>query len=162
MVMRIEPILRTIKSFANSKSPASFVLLSPSGKQFTQQIARTWAKKHKSIVLICGHYEGIDERLVSAMKDMGVKVEKISIGPYILSGGELAAMAIVDAISRHIPGVLGKIKSLEEKRGSYPVYTRPEILKWKSKKYLVPKILLSGNHKKILEWRKKRNKPGII
>jgi tRNA (guanine37-N1)-methyltransferase len=116
-------------------------------------MARDWAKKYKNIVLICGHYEGIDERVKKILR-----AEEISIGPYILSGGEIAAMATVDAISRHIPGVLGKIESLEEKKGSYPVYTRPETFIFKGKKYAVPKVLLSGNHKKISEWRIKHGK----
>jgi len=168
MVMKIEPIMRTIKSFVNSKfeiRDSKFILLSPRGKQFTQSITRNYAKKYKNIILICGHYEGIDARLKKVLKiETGFLripkpgFEEISIGPYILSGGELGAMVIVDAVSRHIPGALGKIESLEEKKGSYPAYTRPEVFELKGKKYRVPKVLLSGDHKKISEWRKKYGK----
>ena len=170
MVLKIEPIIRTIDSIFKinpdvQRSRGSdrkrrrnletkLILLSPAGKQFNQAMARNVAKKREDIVLICGHYEGIDGRLKKILKDRGIKTEEISAGPYILSGGELAAMLIVDAVSRHIPGVLGKIESLEEKKGSYPVYTRPEVFEFKGKKYKVPKVLLSGNHSKIEKWRK--------
>jgi tRNA (guanine37-N1)-methyltransferase len=150
MVMMVEPIIKTV-GFAKQKS--KIILLSARGKQFNQKMARDWAKKYKDIVLICGHYEGVDERIKNILN-----AQEISIGPYILSGGEAAAMILVDSISRHIPGVLGKIESLEEKKGSYPVYTRPEVFKYKGKKYSVPKVLLSGDHKKISEWRKKYGK----
>jgi len=149
MVMMIEPIIKTISNLRSQIS--KIILLSPSGKQFNQKMARDWAKKYKNIILISGHYEGIDERVVKILK-----AEKISVGPYVLTGGELAAAIIIDAVSRHLPGVLGKEESLEEKRGiGIPVYTRPETFKYKNKKYSVPKILLSGHHKKIEEWRKK-------
>ncbi len=161
MVMKIEPIVWTIGSISKSKAKnkkLKVILLSPSGKQFNQVMARNLAKKCNSIVLICGHYEGIDERLKKVLQDSGFKIQELSIGPYILSGGEIAAMVVVDAISRHIPGVVGKIESLEENKGSYPAYTRPEILSFKDKKYAVPKVLLSGNRKKISEWRTKHGK----
>ena len=180
MVMKIEPIIRAIGSIFNLKSlpcrqagqiskiKTKIILLSPSGKQFTQKQAREFAKKYQNIVLICGHYEGIDARLKSALLVTGYALQEISVGPYILSGGEAAAMLIVDAVSRHIPGVLGKTESLEEKKGSYPVYTRPEVFEIRGKpyfakvsqgrKYRVPKVLLSGNHKKISEWRAKHGK----
>ncbi len=155
MVMKIEPIVKAVKSI---KSKSKIVLFSTRGKQFNQKTAIDWANKYKNIILICGHYEGIDARLKSALRVTGYALQEISIGPYILSGGEAAAMVIVDAVSRHIPGVLGKIESLEEKKGSYPVYTRPEIFKYRGEKYRVPKVLLSGNHKKISEWRVKHGK----
>ncbi len=108
--------------------------------------------------MIAGHYEGVDERIESIIKDLGFKFQEISIGQYVLTGGELPAMVVIDAISRHIPGVLGKYESLEEKRYGVgvPMYTRPEIFVYPppgrgkhGKKYKVPKVLLSGNHKKI-------------
>ena len=133
------------------KSKTKIILTSARGKQFTQKMAREWAKKYRQLVIVCGHYEGVDERV---KKITGA--EEISIGDYILTGGELAAMVMVDAVSRHIPGVLGKQESLEEIKGSYPVFTRPEIFKWQGKKYSVPKVLLMGDHKKIGEWRKER------
>jgi len=149
MVMMTEPILKAVP-----KIKSKIILLSPAGKQFNQKMARDWAKKYKNIILISGHYEGIDERVAKILK-----AEKISIGPYILTGGELAAAIIVDAVSRHIPGVLGKEESLEEKRGiGIPVYTRPEVFTWKGKKYRVPKVLLSGHHKKIAAWRESKSR----
>lgn len=125
-----------------------------SGKQFTNKDARALAKSAKDIVFICGHYEGVDARVQKILK-----AKKISIGPYTLTGGELPAMTVVDAVSRQIPGVLGKFESVEEERiASSEVYTRPEILKWKGKTYRVPKVLLTGHHKKIEEWKAKRTK----
>ena len=124
--------------------------MSPDGKQFDAKYAKDIAKR-KDIILISGHYEGIDERVVKVFK-----AEKISIGPYILTGGELPAMIIIDAVSRQIIGVLGKKESLEESRtASSEVYTRPEVLKYKGSKYCVPAVLLSGDHKKIEDWREK-------
>jgi len=151
MAIKIEPIVKAINSIKSKSN--KIVLLSARGKQFNQKMARDWVKKYKNIVLVCGHYEGVDERVKKILK-----VEEISIGPYILSGGEAGAMVLVDAISRHIPGVLGKIESLEEKKGSYPVFTRPEVFEYKKRKYSVPKVLLSGDHKKISEWRTKYGK----
>ena len=111
--------------------------------------------KYDQLILICGRYEGVDERVAQYIAD-----EEISIGDYVLSGGELPAMILVEAVSRYISGVLGKYESLEDIKGSYPVYTKPEMFKskiksQKSKVWKVPKVLLSGNHKKIDEWRKK-------
>lgn len=163
MVMKIEPIVRALGSIFNLKSKISnfktkVILLTPSGKQFTQKMARDFAEKCDNIILICGHYEGVDARLKKALQDYGFKVQELSIGPYILSGGELATMVIVDAVSRHISGVLGKIESLEEIKGSYPAYTRPEIFAFRGRRYTIPKVLLSGDHKKISEWRAKYGK----
>ena len=102
--------------------------------------------------MISGRYEGIDARVQKILK-----AEEISVGDFVLTGGELPAMILIDSISRQVKGVLGKYESLEEERvSSSEVYTRPEILKYKSKNYKVPKVLLSGNHKKIEEW--KQNK----
>ena len=125
-----------------------------SGKQFTNSDARALTKKETDIVLICGHYEGVDARVQKILK-----AKKISIGPYTLTGGELPAMLVIDAVSRQIPGVLGKFESIEEERvSSSEVYTRPEILSWRGKKYRVPKVLLSGNHAKIDAWKQGRKK----
>ena len=109
--------------------------------------------------MISGRYEGIDARVFKILKGSYRHdgAEEISIGDFVLTGGELPAMVLIDSISRQIPGVLGKYESLEEERvSSSVVYTRPEILEWKNKKYRVPKVLLSGNHKKIDEWRKRK------
>jgi tRNA (guanine37-N1)-methyltransferase len=150
MVLAVEPILRAIPKtlIHNSK----FIILSPRGKQFTNKLASEWAKKYKSIVLIAGHYEGIDARVKKILK-----AEEVSVGPYTLTGGELPALTIIDAITRRLPGVLGKSESLEESRvASSEVYTRPEVLIWppkKGKKYRVPKVLLSGHAKNIEAWK---------
>jgi tRNA (guanine37-N1)-methyltransferase len=131
------------------------IWLTPSGKQFDNTYAEKASKKYKNIIIICGRYEGIDERVFKVLKSFKeIKIEKLSVGPFVLTGGELPAMIIMDTVARRIPGVLGKIESLEENREASPeVYTRPEIFEYKSKKYKVPKILLSGHHKKIEEWR---------
>ncbi len=138
------------KLTSDYKLPTTQIIwLSPSGKQFDNKKAEQISKKYTDIIIICGRYEGIDERVKKIFK-----AESITVGPYILTGGELPAMIILDTISRRIPGVLGKIESLEENRVSFSeVYTRPEIFEHKGKKYRVPKVLLSGNHKKIEEWK---------
>ena len=150
MVMKAEPILKAVDVIRGRKKSIKIFVMSPDGKQFDAKYAKDIAKR-KDIILISGHYEGIDERVVKVFK-----AEKISIGPYILTGGELPAMVIVDAVARQITGVLGKEESLEESRtASSEVYTRPEFFSYKSKKYKVPKVLLSGDHKKIEDWREK-------
>jgi len=157
MVMKVEPILKTIQFIKSKKRMRNtdVILLSPSGRQFNQKIAKDFANKYKDIIIICGRYEGMDERIKKVISDLGFRVFSLSVGPYVLSGGELAAAIIVDAVSRHIFGVLGKEESLEEKRFGIgvPVYTRPEIFEFKNKKYKVPKVLLSGNHEKIKNWK---------
>jgi tRNA (guanine37-N1)-methyltransferase len=176
MILKADVIYRAVKSLERSKNikkGSKTILLTPAGKQFNQKIAQRYAKL-KRIILICGRYEGVDARVEKFVD------EKISIGPYVLTGGELPAMVIVDAVTRLIPGVIKK-ESLEEesfsfkkdKLGSghwdlgfyyeYPQYTRPAVLKIRDKsgqiKVLkVPKVLLSGNHQKIKEWREKRIK----
>jgi tRNA (guanine37-N1)-methyltransferase len=180
MVLQAEPILRAIESLVkpsiskskfliskqspNSKSQTLIVLFSASGKQFDSNMAGNFAKKYEHIIFIAGRYEGIDARIVTAIRNSKFEIRNLSIGPYVLTGGEIPAMVVVDAVSRHIKGVLGKHESLEEKRHGIgvPMYTRPETFVWpppgwgkKGKKYKVPKILLSGDHKKVEEWRKK-------
>ncbi|MBU3925675.1 tRNA (guanosine(37)-N1)-methyltransferase TrmD [Patescibacteria group bacterium] len=162
MVMRVDVIVRAVLSVLNEikkSTRTKVIILSPIGRQFDQKMAQKWPQKYKDIIFICGHYEGIDARLKKIIKNLKLKIENLSIGPYVLTGGELPSAIIVDAISRQIPGVLGKIESLEENRGlGIPVYTRPEIFMHKGKKYKVPKVLLSGHHKNIEEWRKKNQK----
>src|SRR3989344_1274722 len=172
MVFKIEPITKALQALLNpnsetrnskqflkfklKKSKPLIVLFSPGGKQFDSKTAVNFSKKYNHIIMIAGRYEGIDERIKNIIKNLKFEIGNLSIGPYVLTGGELPAMVVVDAVSRHISGVLGKDESLEEKRLgiSVPVYTRPEVFKWFGKKYSVPKILLSGNHKKIEGWRK--------
>jgi tRNA (guanine37-N1)-methyltransferase len=125
-------------------------------------MAINFSKRYEDIVLVAGRYEGVDARLKKVVRDMGFSFEEVSIGPYVLTGGELPAMALIDSVSRQIKGVLGRQESLEELRGlGTPAFTRPEIFKFtlpgrgkKLKEYRVPKVLLSGNHKKIEEWRR--------
>ena len=155
MVMALDPLVRAISSLKPNDKKAKIILFSAAGKQFTSHKAREYSKKYNRIIMICGRYEGIDERFKKIFK-----MEEISIGPYVLTGGEIPALAVVDALSRHIPGVLGSAESLEEARygAGMPVFTRPEAFIWKGKKYRVPAILLSGDHKKIEAWRKKQQK----
>ena len=153
MVLKAEPIIKAIEKIKKTKT--KIILLSPSGKQFTQKMAKDWAKKYDNLILICGRYEGVDARVKKVLK-----VEEISTGSYVLTGGELPSAIIVDAVARHIPSVLGKEESLEEERGmsGFPLYTKPEIFVYKGKKYRAPKVLLSGHHKNIEGWREKNAK----
>jgi tRNA (guanine37-N1)-methyltransferase len=166
MVLKVEPIFKAVqlikKKLKNKKTKT--ILFSLKGKKFNQNSARRLSKLNH-IILICGHYEGVDERVAKYIAD-----EEISIGNFVLSGGELPAMILTETISRLLPKFLGNIESIEEKRIkkygkkllSFPVYTRPEIFypnqKEKKKIWKTPKILLSGNHKKIQEWREKNVK----
>jgi tRNA (guanine37-N1)-methyltransferase len=154
----LNEIKKTIKTFRTNRT--KIILFTPAGKQFDNKIAANLAKKYQHLILICGHYEGIDARVEKIIKNLKLKIENLSIGPYVLTGGELPAMVLVDAVSRYLPGVLGKEESLEERRLGIgvPVYTRPEVFKWKGEKYAVPKVLLSGNHAEITRWRAKHRK----
>src|SRR3989344_2735739 len=166
LVIEAEPVIRAIESAiskANKLKAKSYklIFLSPRGKQFTNEYAKKTAKKYKNIILVCGRYEGIDARVkkVFSTSPSGGKMEEISVGPFVLTGGELPAMLIIDVISRQVPGVLGNIDSLEERRVSTSeVYTRPETFKYKGKTYKVPKILLSGHQAKIEEWKRALDK----
>lgn len=185
MILKVDPIYRALhalkiykitnlqnyknsqfRKFANLQT--RIILLSAKGKLFTQNDAKRLAK-YDRLIFICGRYEGVDERVVKHLAD-----EELSIGPYILTGGELPAMVVIDAVSRHIPGFLGKAESLHDesynniqipklkiencklKIGTleYPQYTRPEVFSpKKGVRWAVPKILLTGDHKKINKWR---------
>lgn len=153
MVIEALPV---IKAIAKAVGPTSskkikIIFFSPSGKQFDTVYAKTAAQKYTDIIFICGRYEGIDARVKKVFK-----VEEVSVGPFVLTGGELPAMIMIDTISRQIEGVLGDFNSLEETRAaSNDVYTRPAVFAYKGKKYKVPEVLLSGNHKLIEEWRAK-------
>jgi tRNA (guanine37-N1)-methyltransferase len=155
MVLAVQPVydaVKKIKSAARKtlkKRKTRVVLFSTRGKRLDAAIARRLAK-YDDIILICGRYEGVDERVAEYIAD-----EEISIGDYVLSGGEIPALALMETVSRQIPGFLGKEESLEEINGSFPTYTRPEVfVPAKGKKWSVPPVLLSGDHKKIAEWRK--------
>ncbi len=154
MVMMVEPFDRAVKTIKKRNKKSRVILLSPRGKIFTQKdVPRL--KRYDQLIFLCGRYEGVDERVSQIVAD-----ESLSIGKYILTGGELGAMVICDSVARHIPGVLGKESSLETESYSkngyieYPQYTRPE--KYKIKK--VPDVLLGGNHAEIEKWRKKHSK----
>ena len=153
MVMQVEPIVLSVKKILgklkNNKNTKT-IIFSPSGKKFTNIEAKKLSK-YKNLILICGRYEGIDTRVKKILK-----ADLVSIGDYILTGGEIPAMIVLDSVSRQISGVLGNENSIEEKRiSSSEVYTRPEIFKYNGKEYKVPEILLSGNHKEIEEWKLK-------
>ncbi len=172
MLMKVEPIYKAVQSLKlKTKSKTRIVLFSAKGKQFTQKDALRLSK-YNNLILICGRYEGVDERVAKYIAD-----EEISVGPYVLSGGELPALTVIDAVSRLVPGVLGNPDSLKEESFSfkkipttsyylpttsteYTQYTRPEIFypnpKNKKKSWRAPKVLLSGNHAKINEWRRKK------
>jgi len=156
MVMRAEPLLLAVAKVLNTVKGKNKKILVinfiPSAEKFTTSFAKKVSKKYTDIILICGRYEGIDARV-----DKILKTKKLSIGDYVLTGGEIPAMILIDCVSRQIPGVLGKYESLEEERVSTnEVYTRPEVLKYKNKNYRVPKVLLSGNHKLIENWKQKK------
>ncbi len=161
MVIKIEPLIKAVSSILKSKvkgQKSKVILFSPAGKQFNNKTAAQLAKNYNKLILICGRYEGIDARVKKIIENCKLKIENLSIGPYVLTGGELPAMILIDGVSRQISGVLGKEESIEEKRFGIgvPAYTRPETFIYKGKKYPVPKVLLSGNHKEIEEWRKKQ------
>ncbi|MEW6042173.1 MAG: tRNA (guanosine(37)-N1)-methyltransferase TrmD [Elusimicrobiota bacterium] len=147
MVLKPEPLHSAINYAKNGTKKSKVIYLSPQGRVFNQSIAKKLSKE-KHIILLCGHYEGIDERVMKFVD------EEISIGDYILTGGEIAAMAVIDCIARLIPKVVKESNSIKEESFSnslldYPCYTRPREFKGMK----VPEILLSGNHKKIRDWR---------
>lgn len=149
MVLEPDAMLRAAAKALKGKRGATTIFLGTDGPVFDETMAKQLAKK-KDIVFICGRYEGVDARVPKILK-----AKTVSVGPYVLTGGELPTATMIDAISRFIPGVLGKAESLERARVSSPeVYTRPEVLEWKGKKYRVPKVLLSGNHAQIDQWKK--------
>jgi len=171
MVLMAEPILKACVNLKKKKrseqEKEKVVIFSAKGKLFTQKMAQDWAKKYDRLIFITGRYEGIDERVKKVLK-----AEEVSIGPYVLTDGDVAVMVAVSAVTRLIPGVI-TFESLKEeshwarvlskeKKGDhmpssgtleYPHYTRPEVLEYNGKKYRVPKVLLSGNHKDIEKWR---------
>ena len=152
MVMKVEPIDRALASIVPSRDNALVVLLTPQGETFNQKIAEEMSRYFR-IVLVCGHYEGVDERVRDHLVD-----REISIGDFVLTGGELSAMVVVDAVTRLIPGVLGNYDSASYDSFStglleYPHYTRPGSYRdWQ-----VPEVLLSGNHREIESWRRKES-----
>ncbi len=162
MLMKIEPLCRALKDIKKSNkkiksNKRKIILLSAAGKIWNQNLAQKYTKLEE-LIFICGRYEGVDARIKKFID------EEISVGDYVLTGGELPALTIIDSITRLLPGVLGNKESIIEESHSkigvteYPQYTKPEIFIDNKKKYSVPRILLSGNHKKIKEWRQKQQR----
>lgn len=176
MVIRALPVMKAIEAAVKASKKKSkmssgkpkIIFLSPSGVQFTNEYAKkiagvkatalgkksgkTAKPKFTDIIIVSGRYEGIDARVKKAFK-----MEDVSIGPFVLTGGELPAMLMIDCFARQVKGVLGNFDSLEESRVASPdVYTRPESFEYKGRNFRVPKVLLSGDHKKIEEWRGKQ------
>jgi len=152
MVMMVHPLYDAILSIKGTDPGAKTIMTSPRGKRFNQAIAKELSTE-KHLVLVCGHYEGVDQRVIDSMVD-----EEISIGEYVLTGGEIPSMAIIDAVTRLLPEALGSSDSLEEesfKQGllEYPQYTRPAEFNGMK----VPEVLLSGNHKEIEKWRREKS-----
>ena len=157
MVLKVEPIFKAVKAIKKPKS--KIILFTPRGKKFNQQLAFKLSKLNQ-IIMICGRYEGVDERVARHIADM-----ELSIGDYDLMGGDLPSQVLMETVTRLIPGAIGKPALLKERitkeKGfiEYPQYTRPEVFEPKKGiRWKVPKVLLSGHHKKIEEWRKKHGK----
>lgn len=153
MVMTPAPLVASIRALRQRLPAARVVVMTPQGRKFDQERARCWAE-HGSLILVSGRYEGIDERVVEAEID-----EEVSLGDFVLSGGELAALAVVDAVSRLVPGVLGDDRSAEEDSFGRdglldcPHWTRPETFEGRR----VPDVLLSGDHARIAQWRREQS-----
>lgn len=157
MVLKVDPISRCVEDIKKNTSKDSggnkTILFSAKGKKYSQEKAERYSSL-EDVILICGRYEGVDERVAEKIAD-----EEISIGDYVLTGGEIPAMILTDSVARLIPGVLGNKESLEiethnAREVDYPVYTKPEVFN----EWQVPDVLLSGNHKKIKEWRRGKQK----
>jgi tRNA (guanine37-N1)-methyltransferase len=155
MVMSAQPIIDAVEKLTKKierrkNTKIKIILTAPGGSDFTNMVAQKLTKKYTDVIIICGRYEGIDTRVRKILR-----AEEMSVGSYVLTGGELAAMIMIDATARQVEGVLGKSESLEENRiSSHEMYTRPEVVEHKGKKYRVPAVLLSGDHKKIDAWRR--------
>tara|TARA_Y100000310_G_scaffold279092_1_gene298026 strand:- start:379 stop:1056 length:678 start_codon:yes stop_codon:yes gene_type:complete len=161
MVMKVEPVYKAVVKVKKSRGKTKTILFTPRGKKFTQAMAHDLSKLNQ-IILICGRYEGVDERIAKHVADM-----EVSLGDFVLMGGEIAAMATIETVSRLIPGVIGKPQFLKERLSKgrrkgfleYPQYTRPEVFEPKrGVQWRVPKVLLSGNHKKIEQWKAKHRR----
>lgn len=155
MVMTAEPVLKAWQQAVGRKTMAlkngkvKTLIMSPRGTVFTNKLAKEYADNFEHLVLISGRYEGIDARVQEILG-----AEEVSVGDYVLTGGELPALTIIDSVSRQIAGVLGEAASLEESRVTSGVtYTRPEVLTYKKQNYPVPKVLVEGNHAEIEKWR---------
>lgn len=158
MVMTALPVVKAVKkALGRRKGKKAIIWFSPSGKQFTNKDADLLLK-YDEVAFVCGRYEGIDERAKKIASTMGT-LKTYAVGEAVYTGGEVPALAMIDAMTRRIPGVLGKDESVEERRVAAPdVYTRPEFIEWEGKKYKVPPVLRTGDHKKIDAFRAKKLK----
>ena len=152
-VMQADPLFRCWEAVTRANGPGHTVFLSPCGRTFTQSVARELKDRYQHLILVCGHYEGVDERFLEECVD-----EEISVGDYVLTGGEIPAMAVTDAVCRMVPGVLPDPECFEEESHwdgllEYPQYSRPAV--WHGR--AVPEVLLSGHHAKVAEWRRKES-----
>ncbi len=151
MVLKAEPVLKAIDFIREKENDLRIILMSPQGKRYNQVMASELSREERRVVFVCGHYEGIDERVRKYLSP-----DEVSIGDYVLTGGELAAMVIIDSAVRLIPGVLGDSSSIEEESFNqlldYPHYTRPADLRGMD----VPSVLLSGNHEAVRRWRRRQ------
>ena len=151
MVLKAEPIVKAVDFIREEEKELRIILLSPQGRRYDQTIARELSREERRIVFLCGHYEGIDERVKIILSP-----EEISIGDYVLTGGELAALVVIDSAVRLIPGVVGDSASIEEESFNgildYPHYTRPVEFRGVQ----VPPVLLSGDHENIRRWRRRQ------
>lgn len=159
MVMKVGPIYRAIRDIKKRTSKKrKIALLSARGEKWAQSRAKQYSEL-KDVILVCGRYEDVDDRVTNFIN------EEISMGDYVLTGGEIPAMTMVDSVTRLVPGVLGNedsgIADSHSKPGylKYPQYTRPQVFKAGNKKYAVPDVLVSGDHKKVKEWREQNSKP---
>ena len=151
MIMKAEPIFRAVEAFGDERNQSRIIVPSPQGRPFTQRLAEELSRESRRLVWICGHYEGIDERVLIRLKP-----EEISLGDYVLTGGELPSLVMIDASVRLIPGVVGDPASVEEDSFAeplldFPHYTKPQTVRG----HQVPDVLLSGNHEAIRQWRRK-------
>ena len=148
-VMQADPLFRCWEHVVNTYGPGRTIFMSPCGRTFTQSVARELKAQYDHLILVCGHYEGIDQRFIDACVD-----EELPMGDFVLTGGEIPAMAVADAVCRMVPGVLPDAECFEEESHwdgllEYPQYTRPAV--WHDRE--VPPVLLTGHHKNIAEWR---------
>jgi len=154
MVLMPEPVFEAVEAVqADAPEPGLLVMLTPSGERLTQLVVRELAG-HSRLLLLCGRYEGFDERI-----RLGLKPREISIGDFVCNGGEVPAMVVIDTVIRHVPGVLGDAESVKEEshsdpgRVEYPQYTRPRVFRGMA----VPEVLVSGNHQEVARWRREQS-----
>jgi len=148
LVMKVEPIRDAVRDISKGKGKTRVILFSPRGKQMDQAMVKRWAKSDR-LVFICGRYEGVDERVADFVAD-----EVVSVGPYVLNGGEVAAMAAIEAVARLVPDFMHDADS--QTKEDHPQYTKPETVVIGGRRRAIPKVLLSGNHAAIAAWRRKK------